>query len=574
MKQKLEFSLKSKTLVIVGALVLPLLILLIVFCVYTVNQSFEFMRKTGNSTLLLYQNSLENDLRSIESMMISLAASDQNYQELGHSMEPYDKYGRLYNVCNRYKDIEATYPIIGAMHLYASSNDVSHTEYAGSYSYQFKRTLQSTIQFLVKSEPNPSRYGWFYQDIEGSKMLLRFFGSDNLFTVCMVDPQNLNAPQNLKREDDNENTGILLYATPEGEMVLDDLPIEVKKESGGFVQTGGQEKYVVSSQFSQYSGSWLIYLQPGGNVFGSLDLFQSFLVVLSVVLCLLVPITVNLLNRSSFIPMAHLMETVQQIKEGGAELRMEKRYSAKEFRILNATFHELLEQIRKLKIESYEKEIQEQKTQLLLLQSQIRPHFYLNCLKNIQALAQRGHCDAIQELVLNLSAYLRHLFQSGSSMVPLWKELESIQNYISLQRLTSSQEPECVFCVPDELMSYKIPPLSLLTFVENSVKHGQIPERKLSIHIKAMLLKTDEGGYLNLTVTDNGKGFPKEILKKLSMGEQLDVSGHVGINNVLKRLEVIYQKKESCSFFNLQEGSCIDLSFPLETPEDKDSEKE
>lgn len=573
-KQKNELSLKSKTLAIVGVVVCPLLALVLVFCFYTVNQAARQSQGTATSALVLYQSQMEKDLKNIESMMVSLSVSDSNYQELGHPMDSYEKYGRLYDVFQRYKDMLATYPIIGAMHLYSQENSISRTEYVGAYSYNFKQEFEQVVEALVSGESNPSQLGWFYQTIQGRPLLFRVFGSSGLYTACMIDPDHLSTPQALsKAASGKDATDLLFYADPQGDLAAtggvpaaDYSALRLSGDGSRFVWRGWPKRYLVSSVFSGYSGSWLIYLQPRNALWGNLDLFQALLILCSVCLCLLIPVAVGGLNRSSFIPMAHLMETVRQIREGGEELRMEKKYSAKEFRALSATFQELLGQIKALKIESYEKEIQEQKTKLLLLQSQIRPHFYLNCLKNIQALAQRGQCQTIQDLVLELSAYLRHLFQSADSMVPLREELESIRSYMALQGLITSRQPVCRISVPDELLDRPIPPLSLLTFVENCVKHGQLPDRNLSVHIKAMEIRDPAGEYLNLTITDNGRGFPPEILARLSSGQLPETTGHVGIANALRRLEVIYDHRESCSFFNLPEGSCIDLSFPLDVP--------
>ena len=174
--------------------------------------------------------------------------------------------------------------------------------------------------------------------------------------------------------------------------------------------------------------------------------------------------------------------------------------------------------------------------------------------------------------MVELSNYLRYLFQSPSSMVSLREELQSVRHYIELQRLITVHPPRCVISAPEEVLDIPVPPLSLLTFVENAAKHGQMPDRQLSIHIKAMLVESEDGRYLDLTITDNGRGFPPCVLKRLTSETPQFESGHIGIANVLRRLELIYQNKSSCSFFNLQEGSCIDLFLPLEEGGRKDGQ--
>lgn len=62
----------------------------------------------------------------------------------------------------------------------------------------------------------------------------------------------------------------------------------------------------------------------------------------------------------------------------------------------------------------------------------------------------------------------------------------------------------------DELRDFPIPPITILTFVENSMKFGMYQNKSLIIHVKVRLLKNDAMNYVNITILDNGKGFPEE----------------------------------------------------------------
>lgn len=87
--------------------------------------------------------------------------------------------------------------------------------------------------------------------------------------------------------------------------------------------------------------------------------------------------------------------------------------------------------------------------------------------------------------------------------------------------------------------------MSILTFVENSVKHASLPGEALSIYIKVMELKTEDAQYINISISDNGSGFPPETLEKLNRAEKIEYTGqHVGILNVKHRFALLYPGKE------------------------------
>ena len=77
----------------------------------------------------------------------------------------------------------------------------------------------------------------------------------------------------------------------------------------------------------------------------------------------------------------------------------------------------MLDTISQQKINSYEQELEIQRTQMQCLQLQIRPHFFLNCLSKIYSLAGEKQFSPIQELSLDLSAYFRNIFKDGSQPV-------------------------------------------------------------------------------------------------------------------------------------------------------------
>ena len=163
--------------------------------------------------------------------------------------------------------------------------------------------------------------------------------------------------------------------------------------------------------------------------------------------------------------------TIEKLGDGDLYAKMEAPFSIQEFESVRISFNNMVERIRQLKISSYEKELEAKHAKLQYLQLQIRPHFYLNCLKNLYALAEARKYGSIQSAILALSGYLRFIFRDSMKRIPLSQELRSIRDYMQLQTLCDANPPQCRMDIDASLDDFLIPPLSLVTFVENSVQH-------------------------------------------------------------------------------------------------------
>lgn len=203
------------------------------------------------------------------------------------------------------------------------------------------------------------------------------------------------------------------------------------------------------------------------------------------------------------------------------------------------------------------------------LHLQIRPHFFLNSLNLVYSLAEEEKYGAIQDLVLDLSTYLRSIFKDDSKLVTLEAELASVESYVRIQRAGAEYPPQLHLLLDAETSHLLVPPLSLLTFVENSFKHSQRQDSPLEIRIKCTTLP-GEGGYLYISISDNGGGFSAEALHELNSPAQegnIYTDQHVGISNIRHRLRLLYGPTATVLFRNLTGGACVELFLPIERDE-------
>jgi two-component system sensor histidine kinase YesM len=280
-----------------------------------------------------------------------------------------------------------------------------------------------------------------------------------------------------------------------------------------------------------------------------------------------------LLRQVLLKPMKTLIQGMNQIMRGNLNTRLNENHSS-EFAFLIGTFNNMVTQISKLKIDVYEEKIRTQDAEFGLLQVQIRPHFYLNSLNIIHSLAAIKEYALIQRMTQLLAEYFRFIIQTKNGTVSLESEIRHIQNYLEIQKLRFPNQLNYEIVLPDRYRNCIILPLTIQTFVENSIIHGFASRKEL--FVIRILIDADEQAvddFLWIEVSDNGIGFPESILSKLQEGtyeNEVFDDGHLGIQNVMERLRIQYDAKAKLLFNNgVNKGAEIIIGFPL-SYEDKE----
>ena len=138
--------------------------------------------------------------------------------------------------------------------------------------------------------------------------------------------------------------------------------------------------------------------------------------------------------------------------------------------------------------------------------------------------------NTVPEVILNLSDTMSYtLYESNSEKVELWKEVEFVKNYFELEKMRYSAEKKIHYEFPTEedCKGLKIAPLLTFTFIENAFKYG---------------LKSKESNFLNLKIKiENGK-FIFVLENDFEEIKNKNSHGGIGIENVRKRLQLIYPK--------------------------------
>ncbi len=213
---------------------------------------------------------------------------------------------------------------------------------------------------------------------------------------------------------------------------------------------------------------------------------------------------------------------------------------------LSKSWFKLAEAEKQISITKEEKT----KAELEALKSQINPHFLFNSLNNIYSLSRKSS-DKTSESILILSDMMRYvLYETRSAYVKLKDEVRFIENFVQLQKLRIGEKSEIKLEIEINNDELKVAPLIFLTFLENSFKHG----------VKGDIGKTF--AHFTLKNDKNTLLFNAENNK----GETKDEEGGrgIGLNNVIRRLDILYPNKYKLTINDEGEVFQINLKLVLD----------
>lgn len=189
------------------------------------------------------------------------------------------------------------------------------------------------------------------------------------------------------------------------------------------------------------------------------------------------------------------------------------------------------------------------KSELRLLKAQVNPHFLFNTLNSIYSLSLQKS-DKAPEAIVKLSSMMRYVLKEGEgTRVELDKELEYLNDYISLQRLRLTKHVDLHYDTKVEGNHVLIAPMILIPFVENAFKYGVSTESTTSIRIQVEC----KDKRLGLVVYNT---FHAPLQAKQESTE-------LGIRNAAKRLKLIYPNAHDLKIHQTETDFEVNLSIQL-----------
>jgi two-component system sensor histidine kinase LytS len=205
------------------------------------------------------------------------------------------------------------------------------------------------------------------------------------------------------------------------------------------------------------------------------------------------------------------------------------------------------------------------------LQAQVHPHFLFNAINTISALC-RTDAEKARYLLIKLAAFFRRNLQGARQMlIPLEKELEHVEAYLSLEEARYPDKYQIEYQIEPAIKKVFIPPFTIQPIVENAIRHA-FPKlgsgQKGCVTIRAFT----ENKEMVFITEDNGKGISQELLIKLG-NQEIDSAQGTGnaIYNIKQRMKEIYGEEAVFSIESqLGLGTKVIIRIPMDTKKWRD----
>lgn len=332
--------------------------------------------------------------------------------------------------------------------------------------------------------------------------------------------------------------------------------------------------YTTTFEYMGKNYTILVFPDNSNVVAGALK-NHLVLVILLLTLNILIPLLlVRLINQSftsriwefdkvfekgnenvGLVPVSHIEGTdeIAHLMQGYNDLVMRNR--------------KLIKTIYEDKLVYQETEIEKQQAELLAMRMQINPHFMFNCLENVRMHSVIKGETETAAMIERLAALERDVVEWNQDVIPLYKEMGFIKNYLKLQQYRYGDRFSFSIHVSDDVSDASIPKLTLATFVENACVHGA---EKKTRDVVIMITAHSAGDRLILEVEDTGAGMDTASAERLQkrMNEctfaDLKKNKHIGILNACLRTKLIAGDDVDFIFESEEKiGTYIKITMPL-----------
>jgi len=191
-------------------------------------------------------------------------------------------------------------------------------------------------------------------------------------------------------------------------------------------------------------------------------------------------------------------------------------------------------------------QINQLQTELKYLRSQINPHFLFNGLNTVYGYIDMGNRQA-RDMMVQFSDLLRYnLYEADVDLIELEKEIKYLKNYVALQKARSNDNVEVSLKINYQNGNVKVAPLIFMAFVENAFKY----------------VSRGDSGRNEVSITLNEEDGKIEFTCENSCDEETEaVTGGIGLNNAVRRLELLYRDRYKLNIVKQENRYQVNLTL-------------
>ena len=577
-KRNIKSNLRQMQLIMRSAvfrLALIMFLLIVPVCILTMIMSGRAIRMAENQVsgdiqeaLNLNMNQLDLYLQNLSRRLYTVSRENEDYARLMKTSADSSDVASMHT----YLRLNSVFADILSEYIWADNVVVSFPD-AGFF-VSGKATLNQSDKemFLTEMEhfeQDQDQRGWFVSD-NNPTLLLGVFPYRNTFYGASFELDRL---LEMIQLDTSSNIAVFARAGDgilSARQELADVPVFSEDQN---VMVNG-ERYIVLYAKSSSSDLVLVDLVSRAMLDQMLPGYMRILFIISIIFLLCIPLLFLAFNKWLVRPVNILIDAIHSVDDGNLNYRIQKRTGTYEFDLLNRNFNEMMDSVKDLKINVYEKELERQNIRLQYLSQQIQPHFILNAMNIIYSYEPEEY-ELIQKMVLCLSKYFQFIVNANRPYVRVKDEMDHISNYLEIQKIRYGERiNSCVLRTDKEVEDAVMPPLMIQNLVENVIKYALRDDAPIDILITAGLAEGD----VEILIRDTGCGISDETLELIRNFQETKVRQEglgTGIQNTIERLELFFGEEARFEIgrWNADEGTQIRLFFPVKYPQDQENDE-
>lgn len=557
----------KKLVLVIFFVMLAVAVLCLTVCGgYAIYSSLQDMMTYNQAALDLYLNDLVHVMEDLQKFNEDLFANDLDFAALSLENRFVPAAQRMQVEFNLRRMIQnRTQGIAGIMLFEAKQERQAMHYYWFGTNFMGGRVNAQTIgkmreiRSLWLSEEPPEEQRWVSYSDESCTLLMNAFRQRSLYLCGMVDVQAY-AEMEYRLEDIEfaffTRDQILTNASYAEENNI--LPEDMFSAIDG---TLFQNRAVIAqSRFNEEMGIGLCGMISLAGVWKHLRIYVIMLGASLILTCGLFVSMYHLLREMLISPLDQITDATRQIEEGAATVQGEPK-QIRELTEIQTALTKLVEQKVTLAKENVRQQDQKEHALLQYYQLQTRSHFFLNCLKSIHGLTVQGERDRTIGIIGMFSNHLRYVFHDSLTFVTVQAELDEVEDYFGIIEAERSDHILLQQDVDPELLEYQVPPLIIQTFLENFNKHNAQSGKILRFGIHIDRVQMESRPYVRIRMTDNGVGYSEEALQSLQNRDGLFEQYHVGVQNLCRRMDILYHGKYEKAFFNSPGGGAVSIFY-------------
>jgi len=293
------------------------------------------------------------------------------------------------------------------------------------------------------------------------------------------------------------------------------------------------------------------------------DMFRSSLYVFAIIIILMLFLSWYL-PRHLTRPITELSKITDRVAKGDLSVRADM-HTGVEVTALSDSLNALIDKMNELIEQVKNEQINMRKAEFEVLQAQINPHFLYNTLDAIVWLAEAGDRGQVINMVGNLSDFFRTSLNDGKTVISIREEIQHVNSYLNIQGVRYQDILTFEIDVPEEIMKYRIPKITIQPLVENALYHGIKNTRGGGVIRVEGTIKDSK---VVISVIDNGCGMEPERLLKVRRGIKFKkpaASEIFGLYNVNERISLNFGPEYGIEIDSeYMKGTIVKIILPMQ----------